>query len=170
MKIFFLILLMLLIVSCQNNTVKFVNHYPMFFTNSEKNGHAPWPGLIATAYRRRLNIWAVKGDTRPTPDTELFVAPLLNMSGTGSGICLGNTVLPVRNNDFDAWGNILFNSAFSNDYMARRVRNGTLNALWKGLIKRNAGKFPEKRLIPCEECKTLETLIEMLKVDEVRDE
>lgn len=55
---------------------------------------APWPRLVLIADRDgELRVFAIKGAERPTPDTPLFHAPLMNINSQGL-LCFGNVSKP----------------------------------------------------------------------------
>lgn len=133
----------------------------MFFTKDTgiPSKKVPWPGLVLVASKGKLGIFAVKGNTKPTPKSGLYVAPLFNMQ-SGSSICLGNSPTPKRNNDYESWEKALFESAFSQDMEDRRIKKGKLIDFFKELpFKRS---FPHEMLIPCISPKNVGELLQQL--------
>lgn len=136
---------------------------PMFFTEKLNipSGIAPWPGLVAVTTGGSLNLYAVKGDTRPGPDTELYVAPLFNMGGIDSSVCTGNSKTPEISNDYSGWEQVLFQSAFTHEGGEGRIKDGLLANLWENLVQLKMTSFPEKQLVPAN--KTVAQLLEQLR-------
>lgn len=74
-------------------------HYRHSANDHAKSWHSKvmYPALlfIANKQSRSLRILALKNNKRPSPDTQLYHAPLFNLNGSG-GLCLGNAALPTR--------------------------------------------------------------------------
>lgn len=139
---------------------------PMFFTGQIKiqNGIAPWPGLIfVTRNNDLLMLYAIKGNQRATLETELYVAPLFNM--TGYDLCLGNALHPSKNNACDEWESAVYASAFSEERLDEKRINKEerLSHFWKELIASQATVFPEEALLPNDSPKTVGELLKGFK-------
>ena len=139
---------------------------PMFFTGQVKipNGLAPWPGLLFVTRDEDLSmLFAVKGDQRPTLETELYAAPFFNM--TGYDLCLGSARHPSKNNACEEWEEAVFTSAFSEERLNEQRITGpdTLSRFWKERIAKKETIFPEDQLLPNPSPKTIQQLIESLK-------
>jgi PRTRC genetic system protein B len=139
---------------------------PMFFTGQIKisNRIAPWPGLVFVTQNEDLSaLFAVKGDVRPTLETELYVAPFFNM--TGYDLCLGSARHPAKNNSYDEWEAAVYTSAFSEERLNEQRIAGTetLSHFWKERITKKETIFPEDQLLPNPSPKTIKQLIEALK-------
>lgn len=57
-----------------------------------------WPPLLFIATKRglkKMKVFALGSNARPTPSTRLYHAPLMNIDGSGE-VCQGTAVLPKR--------------------------------------------------------------------------
>ncbi|MGP1715746.1 MAG: PRTRC system protein B [Methylophilus sp.] len=121
----------------------------MFIKNSEgefalKVHH---PSLVFTLCGNGLRVFAVKGDEKPTADTELFNAPYYNIDAFGR-LCTGNVVLPdeTGSTSFAAWEKMFFDSYFthhSNDKLIRSKKSWV--GFWVDQSK-SGEVFPEDTL------------------------
>lgn len=139
---------------------------PMFFTGQVniQNGLAPWPGLLfVTRNEDLIRLYAIKGNQRPTLETELYVAPFFNM--TGEDLCLGNALHPSKNNACGEWESAVYTSAFSEERLDEKRINQEerLSRFWKELLATQASVFPEEALLPNDSPKTVGDLIKELK-------
>lgn len=135
---------------------------PVFFENLDiKSGNAPWPSLIFVAYKKSLEVYAVKGLKRPGLKTRLYLAPFPNLRG--SQVCLGNSPVPDKCFEHDKWERAFFDSGFSEIHEAKRVKTGSLTEFWDGLVKSGAKRFPDKELIPCRCFKMVSDLLSDLR-------
>jgi len=135
---------------------------PVFFENLDvKSGKAPWPSLIFVAYKKSLEVYAIKGLKRPGLKTRLYVAPFPNMRG--SQVCLGNSPVPDKCFEHEKWERAFFDSGFSEIHEARRVKTGSLTGFWDGLVKSGAKRFPDEEFIPCQSFKTVSDLLSDLR-------
>ncbi len=116
------------------------------------NGRSPVPGLVWMARPGDgLYVYAVRGNERPTRETQLFQAPFFNVWGRGK-VCLGNAQLPSENQqgDLDAWESVLFGSRFSHPNFTQKdrlVAGIDPCQFWQGMLKQPPRAFPEKRLV-----------------------
>jgi hypothetical protein len=114
-------------------------------------GHiAAHPGLVFVAGDNRLDVYALATDARPTPETELFVAPYPNVSPNGN-VCLGTADVPRRHgpSTIGAWERGFFESTFTHAHAGgdRITRySGGVYRLWKHVIE--SGSFPSEALLP----------------------
>ena len=113
----------------------------------------PHPGLVflaqARAGRRALSVWAFRRRGRPRPDTALYQAPFLNVSGDGR-VCLGSTSAPhsVMPSDAAAWTTAFFASSFTHVHAQPLAPRGpSYPEVLVGLAD-NDGPFPAARLVP----------------------
>ena len=125
---------------------------------SDENGSAvafsapiPLPGLIfMMTASRNLCVLAFKGNCRPTPDTEIFIAPVLNVWESGK-LCTGNIRRPAATGpqSIGAWEMAFFRSYFTHSNVDTLVNyEGDYQALYKDLIEGKFQTFPEEVLIP----------------------
>ncbi|OGP24990.1 MAG: hypothetical protein A2X99_02285 [Deltaproteobacteria bacterium GWB2_55_19] len=134
---------------------------PMFFTRhlNIQSVNVSWPGLIFVASARGLDVYAVKGDKRPSLKTRLYKAPFMNVNVNGN-VCLGNAPTPQSNLDMEAWERAFFGSEFSEIHDTARAKTD-LATLWSGINKkRGRGAFPEDVLLPQQ--KPLQTLGDLI--------
>lgn len=61
----------------------------MFFTDGKKDFSAWVPPIVYVAERKKLSVFALKNNDRPTEETKLCSAPFFNVSGNGP-VCLGS--------------------------------------------------------------------------------
>lgn len=115
---------------------------------------AAHPGLVFIVTSEAWHVFAYKGDGRPTPDTELYVAPFFNV-WQGGKICVGNMDLPKGSNRFNtlAWEEAWWRSTFTHPNVHQQNEltkyRGGIFALWRKLL---AGKpFPETSLVKANE-------------------
>lgn len=98
--------------------------------------HFHQPGLIFFATDAGLTVRAFIGVERPTPNTELFLAPYLNTAANGI-VCLGSATRPTETGAaaIDGWERSFFESRFSHPHAGKtrltRIRGG-IAAHWKG--------------------------------------
>ena len=120
----------------------------------KRGGTAPTPGLIFAAKEQNLWVFAVKGNSRPTLDTPLFHAPLMNCWEDGR-VCLGTMALPEDTlaASVSKWETSFWESNFSHPNHAKPVKyRGGIHKLSIDLLD---GKFkdgfPERVLCPAKE-------------------
>ena len=93
-----------------------------------------------------LGVFAVKGNSRPTPRTALFHAPFANVYDLG-GVCMGSS---PKEGDWEAWETAFFASVFTHDVGSlKRVQafKHSFQAL-DALAESKEDAFPEKWLRP----------------------
>jgi PRTRC genetic system protein B len=130
---------------------------PMFFKQSHVkgtfDGHAvcPCPGLIFMASPNDLRIFAIKGTTRPTPETELYQAPFFNVWARAQ-VCMGTAIAPdeTQKQNIDSWEETFFGSNFTHpnirekDRLTRRI---DVCKFWKRMVARPPKNFNENVLV-----------------------
>ena len=86
----------------------------------KRGGVAPAPSLIFVAKDQSLCVYAIKGDSRPTVDTPLFIAPLMNCWDDGR-VCLGSMPLPDTTlaDSITKWERSFWESNFSHPNHAK---------------------------------------------------
>ena len=140
-----------------------------YFFNTRQNPEmaaiAPAPSLIFAVKNKRLSLFAVKGNRRPTGKTKLYNAPLMNVYGDGT-LCQGSMPLPSSSSVASApeWEKSFWQSAFTHPNMTRAVKyNGGLDKLSRDLAAGNFEKFPSEVLLPNKTYKTLHDLVTQLE-------
>ncbi len=106
----------------------------------------PHPSLVFVASNRKLGVFAVKGDARPTPDTELFEPPYWNIFDDRR-VCLpSGFAIPKDANiaAIEPWERVFFRSHFSHAGGGGGTSfPGGHNALWSYLAARRKKRFPD---------------------------
>ncbi|MDF3831430.1 PRTRC system protein B [Cupriavidus basilensis] len=117
----------------------------------ERGEAVPQPGLVFAASSRIWRVWAVKGNARPTPATELFQAPYFNVDAQGH-ICQGNVPKPegTTAEKIGAWNDAFFRSYFTHPNGAGRLVRcrGGAYAFWRDMLDGRYPRFPERVLVP----------------------
>lgn len=115
---------------------------------------ADHPGLVFIVSKNGWYVFAFKGDSRPSPQTKLFVASYFNVWQYGK-ICVGNIDPPKGAMKFrtEAWEEAWWRSTFTHPNQhekgALTKYRGGIFALWRKLL---AGKpFPQESLVPANE-------------------
>ena len=107
----------------------------------------PQPALLFIATARQLTVLALADDTRPTPDTPLYVAPYWNTTPTA--VCLGTTALPESLSVKDTWAysSAFFASAFTHGSGVKLYTawGGSMGELWQHV--QEVGHFPKQHLV-----------------------
>lgn len=112
-------------------------------------GRIKLPGLIFSVVGKGLDVFAVKGDKKPTLKCQLYKAPFYNTSSNGD-VCMGN----VKENkqkaeiveEMKRWEKRFFNSYFTHLSDDKILANGfNLQLIFKELMKTKA-PFPEQAL------------------------
>lgn len=118
---------------------------------AERGEVVPHPGLVFAASSQVWKVWAVKGDARPTPDTELFQAPYFNVYDTGA-ICQGSAAVPegTTAERIGAWNDAFFGSFFTHPNVRKNLvkyRGGSYR-FWRDMLDGRFERFPERVLVP----------------------
>lgn len=131
---------------------------PMWFRfgkQGPKRLLVPWPRLIVSVTKSHLHVAAVKTRARPTADTVLYHAPLMNV-GAGGSLCLGNARLPSEVG-LDTQGEVeavIYDTAFSHtnhDATLKLSGGSTVSSVehyrfWRSLAADEARRFPTRCL------------------------
>lgn len=109
----------------------------------------PQPPLLFVLKHRSLSVYALKSDQRPTPTTELWLAPFYNVYDNG-GVCLGSMPLPgsIEPGLTRAVSDAFFHSAFTHP-SGRRAKlawSGSYGEFWQHAAEQ--GAFPLDALVP----------------------
>ncbi|HEY4147629.1 MAG TPA: hypothetical protein VGM41_01805 [Chitinophagaceae bacterium] len=93
--------------------------------------------MLWKAIKERLQVFALKGKTKPNADTPLQYAPLFNLSQDGR-VCMGTVNINIDRQtgleQFMAeWQSYFFNSYFTHTLGNHRHCKGNLVELWQGL-------------------------------------
>ena len=117
----------------------------------ERGEVVPHPGLVFRVQSsRQWQVWAVKGQERPTEATKLFKAPYFNVSDGGT-ICAGNVRLPegTTAERIEAWNQAFFGSYFTHPNTRGKLvtYRGGLFKFWMDLLDGRHSEFPEHALV-----------------------
>lgn len=127
-----------------------------------RSGKAPTPGMIFVARGQTLWAYAIKGDARPTLDTPLYHAPLMNVWNDGK-VCVGSMPLPdaTLTESVVKWEQSFWESNFSHPNHPKPLTyKGGIHAFSLELLDgKFKDKFPERVLRP-HKGETLGTLID----------
>lgn len=114
---------------------------------------APLPGLIfIAAANQSFRCFAFKGSQRPTPDTELFYAPLGNVYRGGT-FCTGSGNVPrdVRRENIPAWENFVLESENTHSGSIEPVAGcrsfEELKEFYRALNEKGSKRFPASKLV-----------------------
>lgn len=129
---------------------------PMWFRFANrvpKRLDVPWPRLVLTATAGGLHLAAIKTRRRPTANTPLYHAPLMNVGADGA-LCLGNARMPddVGLTSRTALAALVYDTAFShvNHHRTLRVEDDVTShrhfQFWRSLD--GAARFPPGALRP----------------------
>lgn len=109
----------------------------------------PLPGLVMLATPSKLFVYAVKGNSRPQPDTALYHAPFWNMF-SGGDMCRGTVKYPqaCTPQTQGEWETCFFQSVFTGPSRTDKyIQWGkSYEELLQAAIKQ--GAFPEDTLMP----------------------
>lgn len=123
------------------------------------SGMAHIPGLIWKADKKRLMLFAVEADRKPTLTTQLFAAPFFNVYKEG-GVCMGTVDVKISSSIslesfMTAWENYFFNSYFSHTIQTNATVDNIV-FLWKSLVEEQI-PFPKESLVKLN--KTLKSIL-----------
>lgn len=127
----------------------------------KRSGVAPAPGLVFVAKKKDLWVCAVQGNERPTADTPLFHAPLMNVWKDGR-VCTGSMHIPDSSlaQAVAGWEQSFWDSNFSHPNHDKVVKYaGGIHKLSIDLLNGKFKRFPSRVLRPME--KTLGDLVAM---------
>ena len=131
-----------------------------------------WPALLCVARGSHLWLAALASDTRPSGDTPIFFAPLMNQTAT-SGMCSGSIPMPPRATveNIPAFERAIYETNFSHVNGSNHLRYRGLSsesdaisnadhvAFWRGIQARRFKCFPSRHLLPMADT-TVETFIQ----------
>jgi PRTRC genetic system protein B len=123
--------------------------YDLAFQNLIKDGKYFMPGFIFAVSDKNLYVFSYKGKDRPNEKTELFHAPLFNISSNGL-VCMG-TVSESRPKKFldeevDRWLRRFFGGVFTSAHWSdNRLKKGTLEELLISVHQKQM--FPERLMV-----------------------
>jgi PRTRC genetic system protein B len=124
----------------------------LFFTDSLgiPSGKSQIPALLWKATKESVQVFAIKGKSKPTAKTPLYYAPFFNLSQDGR-VCMGTVNINIDRQtcleDFMAqWESYFSNSYFTHTLGNHRHCKGNLIQLWQE--QGATGKdFPQNELI-----------------------
>lgn len=120
------------------------------FGGRERGETVPQPGLVFAAASNVWRVWAVKGQSRPTPQTPLFQAPYFNVDGQGR-ICQGNVPVPngTTVEKISAWNDAFLRSYFTHPNVTGKLLRyrGGAYAFWRDMLDGRFTRFPERVLV-----------------------
>jgi len=116
------------------------------------SGKVSLPGLVFVVMAGKWFVFAVKGKTRPTPETVLYRSPFLNV-WAGGEICTGTAVIPdgAQASMTAAWEDAFFHSRFSHTNVHApehlvKYKDGCY-MFWSDMLAGKFSSFPERVLI-----------------------
>lgn len=116
----------------------------------------PWPTLVFRVIDGHLSLAAILQSERPTADTPLFHAPLMNLNEV-TALCTGNADVPHGCSVCDCAGyeKAVFETNFSHvnhgrtlKVAAKTVTNEAHVHFWRALQEKKAKRFPAEALVP----------------------
>jgi len=113
------------------------------------NGKAKIPTLIWKASKDSLNVYAIKGKSKPSEKANLFHAPFFNIHDNGN-VCMGTINIQIdRFTSLEEfmlkWQIYFFNSYFSHT-IGNHYNSEDLIALWQSLVD-TGNDFPQDQLV-----------------------
>lgn len=129
-----------------------------------RNGTIPLPGLVFAVKQKSMKVFAVKGRERPTQESPLFHAPLMNV-WEGGNVCTGSMPLPESSvaESIASWEAAFWQSAFSHPNHPKPVRyKGGIHQISSDLLDGRFKVFPARALNPLPENKTVGDLTDHL--------
>lgn len=134
----------------------------LFFTDKLgiPSGKANVPAMLWKATRESVQVYALKGKTKPHADTPLYNAPYFNLSADGR-VCMGTVNINIDRqthleNFMAQWEAYFFGSYFTHTLGNHRHCKGNLVQLWQEQVGTGRA-FPQDELI--KNGKTLKDLI-----------
>lgn len=118
----------------------------------ERTVQVDLPPLVFAVRHNELSVYALKKNERPTPATELWMAPFFNLWDSGK-LCRGNAPLPKRvgPDAIQKWESMFFMSAFSHPNQTTRkltLHPKGLPGLWLDIANGRWKRFPQGMLAP----------------------
>ncbi|WP_060733364.1 PRTRC system protein B [Burkholderia cenocepacia] len=116
----------------------------------ERSAVAHHPALLFVARGEARYVFALAGNCRPTPDTQVYQAPYFNVS-VGGQICTGNVDIaanptPAEIERYEA--DEFFRSRFTHPNATKLINGGSGADLWVELL--DGAEFPTERLVSSE--------------------
>lgn len=116
----------------------------------EKTAVMPLPGLVMATTPSQWMVFAVKGKSRPKPETKLYQAPFFNV-WAGGKICTGTARVPDEGSRHkpEKWETAFFESYFThpNIHHSNRLVKGGAYDFWRDMLDGKYAKFPESMLV-----------------------
>lgn len=116
----------------------------------KRSAVVPYPGLIFAVREQSCYVYAVKGEERPSAQTEVYRSPFFNVWEAGK-VCTGNVKLPnaVVTERIAAWEESFFYSNFTHPNVTRLVKYpGGSYPFWNDMLDGKFERFPERVLLP----------------------
>lgn len=120
----------------------------------------PLPALVFVLHRSRacqgiwqgVYVYAMGEDKRPTADTPMFRAPLLNLNDDGA-VCWGDGELPKGRTSADIaqWESLFFSSKFTHYNHSSPVKSKDCYEWIADFCDSSAKEFPSDHLLPMRE-------------------
>lgn len=117
-----------------------------------RGGTTPHPSLVFGVNDGNWMVFAVKGNSRPTPDTKLWQAPYFNVWSSGR-ICQGTTQVPpgATTSQIDGWNKSFFSSNFSHPNVHAKGKllryKGGAYRFWLDALEGHFNEFPQRVLV-----------------------
>lgn len=126
----------------------------LYFTESLglESGTVALPALVWKANKKELQVFALKGRSKPKAGTPLYHAPFFNLYRNGQ-VCMGNVNVAIKSaatlEEFiTAWQGYFFRSYFSHHIDGHNPVEGNLITLYKELMAEPEKPFPTDTLRP----------------------
>lgn len=117
------------------------------------SGKTPHPSLVFGVNNSGdWFVFAIKGNTRPTPDTKLWQAPYFNVWESGK-ICQGSTSVPpgATTAQIGGWNTAFFSSNFSHPNVHEKGKlvkyKGGPYQFWRDMLDGSSQRFPLRVLV-----------------------
>jgi PRTRC genetic system protein B len=124
----------------------------LFFVDSLgiPSGKVHIPAMVWKASKDRLDVFAIKGKSKPTAKTALYHAPYFNIHYNGN-VCMGTVVINIDRNtaleDFmTQWESYFFNSYFSHTIHSDSSTKINIVQLWQEQVA-TGRDFPQEVLV-----------------------
>lgn len=106
------------------------------------------PAMLFLVVFNNFYVFALKSNARPTMTTELFIAPIMNLSGADQ-LCWGSVdtanAIPEIDKEIAFWEDKLWNSMFP--HVGHRCSKSEIMSVYNK-VNKSGSKFPKKELIP----------------------
>lgn len=120
------------------------------------SGKTPHPSLVfGVSSNGDWSVFAIKGNSRPTPETKLWQAPYFNVWESGK-ICTGSTRVPsgATTEQIEGWNKAFFASNFShpNVHAPQKLvkHKGGPYRFWRNMLDGAFKRFPQRVLVQTE--------------------